>query len=146
MGNQINKPTDYFNTVLYTGNNTGQSITGVGFQPDWLWFKMRNGLEQHNVYDSVRGVKLRLQGFTRAACTPDFHKSSQIGLCTAHYSFVKCLEDLGWEVEQRPVTAGENLGHYDKVVVFMMHISPYNTYMYGARQSHHRRQHHRQGR
>jgi hypothetical protein len=76
--------------------------------------------------------KILVTGFTRAACTRDFHKSSQIGLCTAHYSFVKCLEDLGWEVEQRPVTTGENLGHYDKVVVFMMHISPYNTYMYGA--------------
>jgi hypothetical protein len=30
----INKPSEYFNTVLYTGNNSTQSITGVGFQPD----------------------------------------------------------------------------------------------------------------
>ena len=56
----IDKPSDYFNTVLYTGNNTSQSITGVGFQPDWVWLKERNGTEQHNLYDSVRGVYKRL--------------------------------------------------------------------------------------
>jgi len=76
--------------------------------------------------------KILVTGFTRAACTRNFHEKSQIGLCTAHYSFVQALEDMGWEVDQRPVTAGENLSSYDKVVVFLMHVSPYNTYMYGA--------------
>jgi hypothetical protein len=33
----IAKPTDYFNTLLYSGNGSTQSITGVGFQPDWTW-------------------------------------------------------------------------------------------------------------
>jgi hypothetical protein len=37
----IDKPTDHFNTVLYTGNGTTQSITGVGFQPDLTWIKGR---------------------------------------------------------------------------------------------------------
>jgi len=53
---QINKPTDYFNTVLYTGNGSTQSITGVGFQPDWVWIKQRGGTTWHQLYDSVRGV------------------------------------------------------------------------------------------
>ena len=56
----INKPNTHFNTVLYSGNNTSQSVTGVGFQPDWVWLKERNGTEQHNVYDSVRGINKRL--------------------------------------------------------------------------------------
>jgi hypothetical protein len=30
----IDKPSDYFNTKLYTGNGGTQTITGVGFQPD----------------------------------------------------------------------------------------------------------------
>lgn len=76
--------------------------------------------------------KILVTGFTRAACTRNFHEKSQIGLCTAHYSLVECLEDMGWEVDQRPVTAGEDLSAYDKVIVFLMHVSPYNTYMYGA--------------
>jgi hypothetical protein len=34
---QINKPSEYFNTKLYTGNSTTtNAITGVGFQPDWF--------------------------------------------------------------------------------------------------------------
>ena len=56
----IDKPSDYFNTVLYSGNNTAQAVAGVGFQPDWVWLKERNGTEQHNLYDSVRGVHKRL--------------------------------------------------------------------------------------
>ena len=30
----IDKPTDYFDTKLYTGNGGTQSITGLDFQPD----------------------------------------------------------------------------------------------------------------
>ena len=44
----------HFNTVLYTGNSATQSVTGVGFQPDWIWTKQRNGSEVHAVYDSSR--------------------------------------------------------------------------------------------
>jgi hypothetical protein len=33
----IDKPDDYFNTVLWTGTGSAMSITGVGFQPDWVW-------------------------------------------------------------------------------------------------------------
>jgi len=53
---QINKPTDYFNTVLYTGNGSTQSITGVNFQPDLSWIKARSATRDHNLYDSVRGA------------------------------------------------------------------------------------------
>ena len=55
----INKSTDYFNTKLYTGNSTGsttQAITGVGFQPDWVWLKSRDTAERHWLVDAVRGV------------------------------------------------------------------------------------------
>ena len=38
------KPTDYFNTVLYTGNGGTNAITGVGFQPGFTWIKRRNGV------------------------------------------------------------------------------------------------------
>ena len=52
----IVKPSDYFNTVLYTGNGGTNAITGVGFQPDWTWIKGRSIAEQHMLYDAVRGV------------------------------------------------------------------------------------------
>jgi len=52
----INKSSDYFNTKLYTGNGGTQALTGVGFQPDWTWFKSRSGTNNHVLFDIVRGV------------------------------------------------------------------------------------------
>ena len=55
----IDKPTDYFNTKIYTGNGVNstdsQSITGVGFQPNWVWIKNRDTTNWHILSDSVRG-------------------------------------------------------------------------------------------
>jgi len=57
----INKPTDYFNTTLYTGDGTSSNaITGVGFQPDFSWFKTRSDANGHTLIDSVRGITKRL--------------------------------------------------------------------------------------
>jgi len=57
----INKGSDYFNTLIYTGDGTDdRSITGLGFQPDFCWFKDRTGANSHNLFDSVRGVNLPL--------------------------------------------------------------------------------------
>jgi hypothetical protein len=39
---QINKPSEYFNTKLYTGTGSSNSVTGVGFQPDFTWIKARS--------------------------------------------------------------------------------------------------------
>ncbi len=52
----INKSTDYFNTKLYTGTGSTQSITGVGFQPDWTWIKNRSTTHDNILTDAVRGV------------------------------------------------------------------------------------------
>ena len=59
----IDNPGLFFNTVTYTGDmvdgdGTGhtQSITGVGFQPDWVWHKGRSNARTHIVVDSVRGL------------------------------------------------------------------------------------------
>jgi hypothetical protein len=56
----IDKPTDYFNTVLYTGTGSSLANTGVGFQPDWVWIKGRSGATEHVLTDSVRGVTKEL--------------------------------------------------------------------------------------
>ena len=58
--NGLDKPSDYFNTVLYTGNGSARTITGVGFQPDWVWVKDRSSANYHYLYDSVRGNNLNL--------------------------------------------------------------------------------------
>jgi len=57
----IDDPAQYFNTVLYTGNGSTQSITGVGFQPDWVWNKNRSSARNHYATDSVRGAQKTLR-------------------------------------------------------------------------------------
>jgi len=52
----INKSSLNFNTKLYTGNGSTNNITGVGFQPDWVWTKCRSTVNSHRVIDAVRGV------------------------------------------------------------------------------------------
>ena len=57
----ITKPTDYFNTILWTGDGTSsRGITGVGFQPDWVWLKRRDSAANQNVYDAIRGASTYL--------------------------------------------------------------------------------------
>jgi hypothetical protein len=58
----IKKPSDYFNTKLYTGTGSaGQAQTGVGFQPDLVWTKSRSNTYPHQWYDVIRGVTKRIQ-------------------------------------------------------------------------------------
>ena len=57
----IDDPTIYFNTVLFSGNETARSITGIGFQPDWVWIKDRSQSYNHHLFDSVRGATKRLK-------------------------------------------------------------------------------------
>jgi hypothetical protein len=51
----IDKPSKYFNTKLYTGNGTSQTITGLEFQPDFLWTKTRSVAQSNGLFDVVRG-------------------------------------------------------------------------------------------
>ena len=50
----INKSADYFNTKLYTGNSSVRTLTGVGFQPDFVWIKDRTNARDHMLFDSPR--------------------------------------------------------------------------------------------
>jgi hypothetical protein len=53
----IDKPDDYFNTKLHTGDGGGSgSSTGIGFQPDMVWSKSRTEALNHTLFDSVRGA------------------------------------------------------------------------------------------
>ena len=53
--NGLDKPSDYFNTITYTGNDTdGRTITGVGFQSDWTWVKARSSAFSHYIIDAIR--------------------------------------------------------------------------------------------
>ena len=53
----IDKPSNYFDTLIYSGNGSnGHAISGLDFQPDWVWLKNRNTGNTHEAFDSVRGA------------------------------------------------------------------------------------------
>jgi len=63
---QSTQADDYFNTTLYQSDDIGaggtQSVTGVGFQPDWVWIKNRDSSgTSHTLFDSVRTAGKMLQ-------------------------------------------------------------------------------------
>jgi len=52
----INKSSEYFNTITWTGDSTTpKNIEGVGFQPNLIWGKIRSQTYSHQIYDTVRG-------------------------------------------------------------------------------------------
>jgi hypothetical protein len=42
--------------ALYTGNGSTQTISGLGFSPDFVWIKERSSTSSHQLYDTVRGA------------------------------------------------------------------------------------------
>jgi hypothetical protein len=54
-------PNKHFDTLLWTANASTQVVTGLNFQPDWVWGKSRDDTYDHEVYDSVRGPLKRLK-------------------------------------------------------------------------------------
>ena len=53
----IDDPRIYFEALIWAGNSTDdRAITGIQFQPDWVWIKERTTGQNHNVLDSVRGA------------------------------------------------------------------------------------------
>ena len=67
----IDDPSEYFQTVIWTGNDSNPRTISHGgnsdMQPDWLWHKLRSGILSHMMYDSTRGVGKRLHTDQNAA-------------------------------------------------------------------------------
>jgi len=81
---QDETPDNYFNTVLYTGTGTaigsgGKAVTGVGFQPDWVWIKNRDATDSHSWYDVVRGVTKQLECDNAAAQSTEAESLTAFG-------------------------------------------------------------------
>ena len=60
--NNLPEPTikngkNHFDVVTFTNSTSGNTITGLDFQPDLVWIKVRNQAYSHRLADSVRGVQ-----------------------------------------------------------------------------------------
>jgi len=61
----------YMQAVLYTGTGATQTISGLNFQPDFVWIKSRSAATDHKLTDVVRGVTKALISDSTAAETTD---------------------------------------------------------------------------
>jgi len=81
----INNGKLYFNTKLISGNGGTQSLTGVGFKPDFTWIKSRSRADPHSLTDIVRGVASQLD-------------SSLTGVPTTHSDAITSFDSDGFSL------------------------------------------------
>lgn len=76
--------------------------------------------------------KMLITGMNAAQCKKDYFLGQEIQVVPSQYSVIRCLEDLGYEVEQRAVTLGEDLSSYDDVIVYIHSIQAFCQRLYGG--------------
>jgi len=52
----VAKPNTLMDVVLYTGNGSTQTISGLNFSPDLVWIKNRAAVSAHRLLDTIRGA------------------------------------------------------------------------------------------
>ncbi len=56
QGSVVLRPQKFFDTLLYSGTGSTQTIGGLEFSPDFVWIKKRNEAAFHQLFDTVRGA------------------------------------------------------------------------------------------
>jgi len=78
----VTKSNTVFDTILYSGNNSTQSITSLAFNPDMVWSKCRNVGRSHRLSDAIRGSNVDL--YTDTTASDNFYGSGSITAFTAN--------------------------------------------------------------
>ena len=74
--------------------------------------------------------KILITGMNREQNVEDYFLGKELKILNSHYSLIRCLRDMGFEVEQRPVTIGEDLSGYDEVIVYLHSIQSFCQHLY----------------
>src|SRR5687768_3057186 len=77
-------------------------------------------------------MRVLVTGFNRAQTCKDYFLGQRLQIPTSHYGLIRALEDMGHEVEQRPVEMGENLDQYDEVVLYLHSPRSFSQRLYSA--------------
>jgi hypothetical protein len=87
----------YMDVLTWTGNGaSSRAITGLNFQPDWVWDKMRSDAYQHAIVDSVRGGNQVLHSNSTSAEDTNWQ-----------YGYVSSFDSNGFTI-QAGSTSSEN--------------------------------------
>lgn len=77
-------------------------------------------------------MKILITGMNKNQCTFDYYLKQQLQVVPSHYSLIRCLRDMGHEVDQREVDIGENLDMYDEVILFIHNPKGFAGFVYNA--------------
>ena len=89
----IVRPKKHFDTLLYTGNNSTQKITGLEFKPDFIWFKSRTSTSWNAWFDSVRG---RAKGLASNETNTEYTSSASNDLVSFDISGFTLGSNQNW--------------------------------------------------
>jgi hypothetical protein len=75
----IDDPSEYFTTLIYTGNatdnrNLTNNANAGDFKPDWLWLKERGATSSHQLHDSTRGSSFAVMSDSTAVEDEDANR------------------------------------------------------------------------
>jgi hypothetical protein len=76
--------------------------------------------------------KILITGMNKNQCTKDYFLTQQLQVVPSHYSLIRCLEDMNYEVEQRPVMLGEDLSSYHEVIVYIHSIQAFCQFLWSG--------------
>ena len=105
-GDNANNPSNYFDITKYTGNGdstNGNTISGLGFQPDLVWIKRRDTATSHMVYDAIRGFGVNKAIIPNA----NYIEGDTSGVAEATHGFLDAVTSDGFTVK-----AGSSSGVY----------------------------------
>jgi len=101
----IKNPVEHHETLLYTGNNGNKNVTGLDFNPAFVWAKNRvNAGYHHELYDTQRGNNKRIftsqtsaeaTGYLQFGQTGGFSLTSGGGINTNNSNHVAWCWDGG---------------------------------------------------
>lgn len=97
--NNLPEPTikngrEYFNTVIWDGDDTSPRTIDVGFKPDLVWIKSRPNATSHFLYDSVRGF-----GASKEISSNNSREEGNTTTNTAGAGYVSGTTSTGFIVE-----------------------------------------------
>ena len=97
---------DVFSTWLYTGNGSTQTITNgidLSTKGGLVWVKKRNGVENHYLYDTLRGVNSGLESNTsNAAANYGVVSSFNSNGYTDNYLWSSSENIVSWTFRKQP--------------------------------------------
>lgn len=75
-------------------------------------------------------MRVLITGMNRNQTTRDYFRTQELQVVPSHYSLIRCLEDMGHEVEQREVELGEDISGYDEVIIYVHNLQGFAHCLY----------------